>query len=355
MSNAQNLTASQRAANFAQATRQNMQMLASQSTNVGATSLQFNLPKARLLASILVNVELKVNATGTGSIPYRVEDIHNIIRRWSLDLNNGFSPFVIGGKELYFLNLLRGNKGLAEMMYDGKSYADIRSHTLSITADTTGHENTIKFAVELPVTLNDRDSVGLILLQNEQTNVQLVADIGNIGDCIHDDDIDVEMVSLKLTPMITTYSIPASAEAFPDLSVLKLVNSRQDSFVGAGQHIIKLSTGTIYRRMLFRLTDENGNAFDTKDINGDIQLVFNQADVPYSINAETLRTLNRMWLGYELPFGLFMFDFSYQGIANMGGTRDYIDSANVSEFWIRFNSTKGGKFELVTETLARLQ
>lgn len=355
MSNQSKLTASQRASLFAQATRQNMQMLPSQSTNVGATTLQFSLPKARLLSSILVNLEMtiKVKDSTSSFISCNIADLHSIIRRWSLDLNNGFSPFVIGGKELYFLNLLRGNKGLAELPLTKGQYMDIVSDSIKIPCSADGTSSTFKFAVELPVTLNDRDSIGLILLQNEQTNVTLSADVANVSDVIGGTDIELE--KLTLSPMITTYSIPASADAFPDLSVLKLVNGRNDSFVGSGQHIIKLSTGTIYRRMLFRLVDENGEPFTEDNINGDIQLVFNQADVPYSISATALRTLNRMQLGYDLPNGVYFFDFAYQGIVNMGGTRDYIDSEGLSEFWIRFNSDKGGRFELVTECLARLQ
>ena len=155
--------------------------------------------------------------------------------------------------------------------------------------------------------------------------------------------------------MAETFSIPANANAYPDLSVLKLVNGRKDSLPTAGQQIIKLATGTIYRKLIFRLTDGSGNPMTPADITSNIELVFNQADINYSIDPEMLQILNKKNLGTSLPDGMFVFDFSNSGgLPNLGGTRDFIDSANLTEFWLRFTTTKTGKCEIVTETLARL-
>ena len=122
-----------------------------------------------------------------------------------------------------------------------------------------------------------------------------------------------------------------------------------------GMQIVKLTTGTIYRKILFRLLDENGAPMTLNDLTGNIELVFNQADVNYSITGEMLRLRNQYMQGYQLPDGMFMFDFSNNGTgANMAGTRDYIDSANLTEFWLRFNTSKKGKCEIVTECLTRL-
>lgn len=336
------LTASQRAAYFAQMTRQNLQMLPKQTTANEASTLQFNLPKARLLASIVVNCQLTFTCTGSGSYAIETPTVHDFVRRWSLDLNNGFSPYTVGGRELYYMNLLNGSSGLSDI-------------TAQSSVKTDGTDNVVNFAVQLSTALNPRDAIGLVLLQNDSTNVTLTADLNTIADVFKKDGLIFKFKEFSATPCVETFSIPASADAFPDLSVLKIVNSRNDSFVGAGQHIIRLSTGTIYRRMLFRLTDENGEPLKESDIVSDIQLVFNQADINYSVSAEALRTINQMQLGYRLPDGVYAFDFSYQGICNLGGSRDFIDTEALTEFWIKFSTNKSGRCELVTETLARLQ
>ena len=52
--------------------------------------------------------------------------------------------------------------------------------------------------------------------------------------------------------------------------------------------------------------------------------------------------------------GVYIFDFSDNGIPNYGGTRDYIDSTKLTMFQVRFNSNKAGRVRIVSENLARL-
>lgn len=308
------LTAQQRAQLFAMSTRQNMHMLAKQTAVAFPSTLTFNLPKSRLLSNIYVSV--KYSGLEVGQIEG--------IRRVSLDLNNGFAPFVVSGSDIYLYNMV-----------------DSHAHNHEAWAHPED-ENTFNF--KLPVTTNDRDPIGLILLQNDQTNVTLTIDFANI-----------EATSASIEVMTETFSVPAVGEAMPDLSVLKLVNGRTDSLPSAGQQVIRLSTGTIYRKIMFKLTDADGNPMQVTDINSNIEIVFNQADINYSVSATMLRILNEKVLGMKLPDGVFMFDFSNGGgMPNYGGTRDFIDTANLTEFWIRFSTGKVGKCQIITETLARL-
>lgn len=329
---AENLTAQQRATLFAMATRQNMQMLATQTVTSTPNTVQFTLPKARLLAGLYVHI--KATFPDGTTIPNKPLDLPKLIRRISLDLNNGFAPFVVSGVECAAYNIVdRNTKNVIDNWL------------------CTRGTDVIDYNYHLPVTTNPRDPIGLILLQNDQTNVTLNIDLGLASEC----GCDKEPVKVEIMVMAETFSIPANASAYPDLSVLKLVNGRKDSLPSEGQQVIKLATGTIYRKLIFMLTDENGNAMKDTDISSNIELVFNQADINYSINAKMLRELNAKQFGCYLPEGMFVFDFSNSGgLPNLGGTRDFIDSANLTEFWLRFNTTKKGKCEIVTETLARL-
>ena len=330
---AENLTAQQRAQLFAMSTRQNMQMLAKETATTLPNTLQFTLPKARLLAGLYISIKAKFAA------PITINEVDNnftqLVRRISLDLNNGFAPFVVSGEELRLYNLVDINANhINNMWFGGQSGS-----------------NDYMTNYYLPCTTNPRDPIGLILLQNDQTNVTLSVDLGTGIGLVNDNGI--EKVEVKV--MAETFSIPANANAYPDLSVLKLVNGRMDSLPTAGQQIIKLATGTIYRKLIFKLTDTNGHPMDASDITSNIELVFNQADINYSIDPEMLSILNSKQLGTFLPPGVFVFDFSNSGgLPNLGGTRDFIDSANLTEFWLRFTTTKAGKCEIVTETLARL-
>lgn len=330
---AEQLTAQQRAQLFAMSTRQNYQMLAKQVANTVPQQLQFNLPKARLLSGLYVHLK----ATFGEDISAKVtpDKVANIIRRISLDLNNGFAPFVVSGEQLRMYNVI-------------DLYAKNMKENLFAKVDGTKAE----LKMFLPCTTNPRDPIGLILLQNDQTNVTLSIDLG-LGTEI---GATADPTKVEVNVMAETFSIPANANAYPDLSVLKMVNGRKDSLATEGQQVIKLTTGQIYRKLLFMVVDEDGTPMTTDDITSNIELVFNQADINYSISAEMLRFVNEKQFGTALPDGMYAFDFSSGGgLTNLGGTRDYIDSANLTEFWLRFTTTKRGKVVLVSETIARLQ
>ena len=355
MADKQNLTAQQRAALFAMSTRQNIQMLPTETATSGATTLQFQLPKARLLSSILVNVEAKINikhATKT-SIESDMFTPYKLLRRISLDLNNSFVPFTISGKEACMYNMIDIHPDIVAPVSTSKlAYA----YAPNFVASSAGTDNEFSFTVNLTNTTNPRDPVGLISLQHSTALVNLVCDIANGADMFKDTEgYTIDIKEVKVTPMVETFSFPANAEAVPDLSVLKICNGRVDSMPSVGQQIIKLTTGQIYRKIILYLEDENGAPLTPDKINSTIDIVFNQADINYAVNPKLLHIYNQKMLGYELPAGMYVFDFSNSGsFANLGGTRDFIDSANLSELWLRFNTTVKGKATIVTECLSRL-
>ena len=362
MSTPAKLTTQQRQAMFAQATRQNWQTLPQEAAHQGATTLQFTLPKARLLSKIWLDVEATVSIKHSSGTAPAVDFFtpYKLIRRCSLDLNNGFQPFLIGGKELAIYNGMKQNSGYVygyQNHYTGAAAIPYGYNThKALTASSSGAANTIKFTMELPVTLNDRDLIGLILLQSAETNVTLSVDIANGNDLLDNaTGYTVDIQTVKVKPTVETFSVPAVQEAFPDLSVLKLVNSRQDAFLGSGQNIVKLATGTIYRKLAFYITDADGKPFEDEDFTGNLELVFNQADVNYSIRPETLRHINESRLGAPMPKGVYVFDFSDNGVPNYGGTRDLIDSTYLTEFWVRFPTGKAGKVSIISECITRLK
>lgn len=348
------LTAQQRAALFAQATRQNFQMLPAEKATGGSTTLSFQFPKSRLLSKVMLkcNALIKIKHASITNVPFDGFTPFKVLRKITMDLNNGFSPYVIGGKEAAMLNMIHIHPGV---MTRNSNNEQAYVYMPDLKASTEGTTNVISFNLELPVALNDRDPVGLILLQNDQTNVTLMCDIAAGADILdYATGYTVEVEQVVIQPMLETFSIPAVADAYPDLSVLKLTNSRVDSYVGSGQNIIKLATGTIYRRLVFQILDDNGNPLNDSQITSDISLIFNQADANYNISPAALRALNTRMLGYELPKGMFVFDFANQGLTGLSGTRDYIDTNRLTEFWLRFSTVGKGKIIIISECLARL-
>ncbi|PEI99654.1 cytoplasmic protein [Bacillus wiedmannii] len=347
-------TAQERAHLFGTATRQNFQMLPTQQVTGENTTIQFNLPKARLLSKITLNVEAVVTLKSKGTaIPLHDFSPYSILRRVSLDLNNGFIPYMLPGRDLMLYNSLRLNP---DVLFPGK---DARAmNYIETSANETGKDAKIQFSMEMPVTLNPRDPVGLVLLQTGESAVTLTIDVDKMEKAYKLNASNSDAVlfkTMKITPMLETFSIPPLPQAFPDISALKLVSSKGTTFAGNGQNIVTLSTGMIYRKFILFFEDKDGNPIGDEDFQGNLELIFNQADIPYSIKPSVLTHLNHSQLGYNLPKGAYAFDFTNQGIPNLGGSRDFIDTEKLNEFWCRFSTQKEGKVTVISENLSRLK
>ena len=347
---AETLSAQQRANLFSMSTRQNLQMIAKKSVTTPNTSIEFSLPKARLLSNIFLKVKAKVKVKHASLTTIACDSLapHRLIRRYSVDLNNGFQPWSISGEGAYILSLIQPN---ANMCIEKSAYTGGETE---LKASASGTSNELFFTIQLPVTINQRDPVGLILLQSDTTIVDLRVDVGNPADMIPNAaGFTFELENVEIEPMLETFSIPQNESAMPDLSVLKLAQDRVDTITSAGQQEIKLSTGTIYRKLALYVTDENGVPSNDM-LTGNIDLVFNTADCNYSVSPEMLRAKNAFDLGHATPDGVYIFDFSNQGVPNFGGVRDYIDTAKLSYFTTKLATTGAGKVKVITECLARL-
>lgn len=351
---AETLTASQRTNMFNLSTRQNYQMLAKKSVTGGSQSIEFEIPKARYLSNIWVKVKATVNMKHetVKTVPTEALEPFRIFDRITLDLNNGFAPYSASGEMVGIYNALAFN-GMP-VLENGCAYRNVADHT----ASATGVDNIIEFCVQLPLTLNKRDTTGLILAQNQTTLINARFDVTanglNLFRELEKDGFEMEIKKVDVEAMTETFSIPSNPQARPDISAIKLCIGKTDSIVSGGQHILKMVTGSIYRKMIMYITDEQGKPVDTDYITSNIEILFNQADVNYSVSPAMLRAINNFEYGFELPKGVFVFDFSNNGIVNYGGSRDLIDSGNLSELWVRFTTVNGGKVHVLNETISRL-
>lgn len=353
MANNDKLTAQQRAQLFGASTRQHFQMLGMQEVKGGAQTVSFRVPKARIMQGVKLYVEGKIKLTHASGTAYNVGtlDVYKCIRRLSIDFNNGFMPVVCSGEEMALVNMLYPNP---EMVL-GSVSGTLAQTPATWASSTTGAESAFSFMLDVPLTINYRDPVGLVLAQNAETNIDITIDIANAIAMLgaNSSGYTADFTSLKITPMISSFSVPADTRAFPDMSVLKIVDSRNEVFT-AGQNYIKMQTGLIYRKLIFKFENTDGTPMSPDDITSNIELVLNTADVPYSVSPKMLRAINTMQSGMVYPGGCYYFSFDFQGINGYGGSRDYIDAERITEFAVRFNAAKSGKLTIISEKLSRL-
>lgn len=349
------ISSQERNAFFAQMTRQKWQaspMKTGSGASLGDT-VQFDVPKINLLSRIRLLVTGNVKASHTSATTFTPAPFapFNLIRRVSVDLNNGFSPFILSGEEVYMYNMIRDNAETMKRAESGRNKV-----VMGTKAAAGGANNAMSFMIDLPLSLNDRDPVGLVVSQNQETTITVTVDFATDAKILADNPtgFTFDATNLKVEPLVESFTIPPVAEAFPDISVLKLTQASRENINGAGSHYVSLPCGYTYRKMIFYITDENGKGVADSDLIGNIELVLNQADIPYRLSATHLAKINHEMFGMTLPQGMYAFDFSYQGISNLGGARDYFDTERLTEFWLRFNPSAKGQIRIVYETLSRL-
>lgn len=355
MENKKQLSPQERALNFQKLTRPYYQTLPSLQFTEGQT-ISIQIPKTRFLSRIFLQVDgtFKLAHASKTTFTKSIFDKYNLLRSIRLSINNGFNPYSISGGMLSLYNKVNSYKNnfvASDTVFE--------TELLENVVDTTAHSNRVRYTLEVPLTLNERDTIGMLMAQSEETVITLNIDCGTIANLMTDTDITSSVVAITVTPITETFAIPQTPDAIPDYSIFKLVTETTYPILGNGDVIIKLPTSLTYRKLIMYMeSDTIGTAIPYTSINS-VQLIFNQADSPYSVNGKFLNYENRKEYQGALPLGSYAIDFSSQGIANFGNARDYIDTEKLTECWIKINFSgltgSTNNIKVVSEMLAKMQ
>jgi hypothetical protein len=329
---------------FEQATRENIQTTET-ITFAENTKKTIVLPKSRTLQkiSLLCKGTFKLSHAIKTTYTAKTFNKYHLLRNLRLKLNNGFSPYDLSGVGLYMYNQQSQYKAIT----DSQNTLDYITNVVS----STGADNSVYFMLDIPITVNDRDFIGLLDMQASAINVEFEVTFGNITDIMTDTDITASSISITCIPVLTTFSIPAlTKDAIPTFDTVKIVHEQKTNISSTGYTTIKLPTGLTYRKLLLYLKqDANYTPIPLSRVDS-FSLALNQADTPYNIPADYLVNRNTKQRGASFDTGLYSFDFSNNGIANYGSGRDYMDSENLSEFWVKVNmaTLSGSVNEIIT-------
>jgi len=355
------VTPQQRNAYFNQLTRQHIIAMPAKAWTEGGT-VSFEIPKSRYLSKIKLLIKgtvTWVHATETAFDPVATAPF-SLVKKIEVNMNNGFSPYSVDGNDAYFLNLLQNNGSMVSPVIDTATVtnASRAKNVLGKTSSSsTGTANRVQMILDLPLTLNDRDPAGLILLQAPDIMVNVNV---TMGTCLSDlaattTGFTATLSNATIQPIIETFSIPGVEYAEPDLSVIKLVHSRIETIAAAGVKHITLPVGNMYRKLLIWIKDSSGGETDA-DLSTNFDLTFNVADKPYSIPHRVLAEMNQQAYGKILPAGLFVFDFaSNSGVPNFGTARDYLNTAKLTDFGLEFTAAAAGSVQYCYEQLSVLK
>lgn len=314
---------------FQDSTRRKFIPLNSQSK--GTTNpLTWDIPKTGLLAGIYLNITGAV--AGTLSAPNAL-GFASVVRRVRLVTNGGIDLVNISGPGYHYL--VRDN------------LEDYKDPVPQATARSAVTATTFNLDMFIPVSLNARDPIGLFMLQNEQTLVQLSVEF--------EADATVATgatVTATVLPVVEVYTVPVDQKDWPALNVVQqfLEDSRVQS--AAGDIDYNWPRGNTYVQVLHGY----GMAVAPADNWTRARLMVNQSEiladyVPGSLNIEFTRMHGRARL-----LGVIPVDFiGTSGLGTFGSSRDLLYSALVTELMTRLSVSAAGTLYTVRRQLVALR
>lgn len=295
------------AGGFVANTRRKIVQIPTQTRPVGGGTTSINLPKTGLLATIVLAIRGSVAGTLTVPNPLGFASIINRVR---LTLNSGIDIFNVSGAGYNYL--------LREVVES--EYVDISSQNNARSAVTAAAFN---LDMLIPVAINMRDPLGLILLQNEQTLLTL-----NIDWTADTPVATGATVTATAIPYIELFTVPVDPADFPPINIIHQTLEDQQAISGAQDWVYNWPRGNTYLQVLHGV----GIGAAGADGFSKAQIRVNQSDYLQSTDIPYLDLEFRRLRGRARPAGGVFFDLlGTSGLGNYGLTRDVFNSSLVTD------------------------
>lgn len=316
-------------AGFLESTRQNMRK-AGQSAYVALGSSQLALPKVGYLSRIHLHVTGVMNIVpGAGTATLSEKGPFALLRRLRFVLGNGTELINVSG---FGASLVDKHSRLRYTPEDGGISAPFASQIYA--AGVSSGNNDWNFFVTLPVTPNERDITGLILLQAEGVVSNFIAEWQAAGGASSEFPVVLTgnataTFTGRIDVYLETFTVPAMAEDQPPLDRVHQIIERVDPIFSVGENAIKLLEENTYLRIIHAVEINGALSSDAID---EMRLRYNVTDVPYQIDRGMKMYLQRRNWTKDFPKGVFHWDFFDQGYPNFGGERDLVQASGLAEF-----------------------
>lgn len=200
---------------FERTTRLKILPLPSMARPAGGGLTQQALPKSGILAGIFLNIQGTVGGT-VGAV--NAWGMSSILRRLRVNINSGVDLINITGPGYHWL--------LRDMINGYKQFDPQTNGRAAVTAAATNLD------VFLPIAVNNRDSLGMVMLQNEETIVNLEVD--------WESDTTVTatgtFTGFTCVPRLVVFEVPQHPEDRPDFSVVQQIIEDTVTIPAAGEY-----------------------------------------------------------------------------------------------------------------------
>jgi hypothetical protein len=318
---------------FADKTRRKIVRLGQQARTTAGT-LTWDIPKTGLLAGIYLHVFLDSGAAGWGAPHAKLA--HHVISRVQLTANSGIDLVNVSGD------------GLDLLRYYMEDYRDSvgAGWVTALAAAGTWDLNCF-----IPVSINRRDPLGMFMLQNEATLLQLTI---TLLDPVVAGGAASTYDDFHVVPYLELYSVPSDPKDWPPLNVVHQLLEETRAVTGAGAFQYQWPRGNTYAQVIHGL--DTGATTAWSDNFTAMNLTVNHSDRLIDSDPDHLNLEFRQSHGIARPAGLVAIDFlGTSGLGTFGSARDLFYSAMVTEIDTNFTMSAAGQLTTLRRQLVALK
>lgn len=287
-------------------------------TGGGVTSV--TLPQTGILQGIHVPVSVTLSGTLSN---LNALGLASIIKRIQVKVNSGHTIYDVSGAGIFYLL-----KEMIQENYQVPAYSD------ALLAVSTG---TKVLDFYLPIALNNRDEIGLIMLQNVATFVTLSIE--------WEADTTVATgatITGTATPFITILEVPDNVKDYPDMSTIHQVQEEQIAVSAAGDFDHQISIGATLVGEYYLFSAGYTSA----------QLRVQQSNILATLTPAQHRLLYNFQTGRDLLLSgtaitgsnnrLFWDLAGSDGLGQLGSLRDFINTQALTNIFTRLTAVGAG-------------
>lgn len=314
---------------FVESTRQNIRSAGRVDYAAGQSSL-ISLPRVGYLARAHIIVNGTMTCTpGSGTATLSEKAPWNLFSRIRYEIGSGTTLFNTSGWGAYLVDL-RSKLGYLPSN-DGGMSSSFATEVYNVAASSGA--NDWDFAVTVPITPNERDILGLILLQGEGTVTQFNLEWKTAGGATHEFPIVLTgnaTATFEGTAKvyIETFTVPLALENQPPLDRVFQTLETVSPLYSVGENAVKFMEENTYLRLIHSV--EINGRLNTADVES-MRLRYNITDVPYELDLDAILYLERRRYTRDMPKGVFVHEFFDQGYPNYGGDRDLVAAEGLAE------------------------
>lgn len=296
---------------------------------------QDNIPPSGLLARIHLSITAVATVTlnaGTAALDW--SGPWSSLSKIRVTTPGGLDQFALSGFATYLQNIIERYQREFESAQVATAPSNFAARVY--VAPTAAGANTWEFGLTIPVALNEREALGLLMMQNSASAFQLQCEFNTTGYSTTAGQAPVLVTGAAvvaytgtITPVIESFAVPEDRDIpLPPADFAHTYKEFTRSISGVGEMEVPITDRYRFLSILHHVVMNNTpNSADVDSIALSFSSTFKPTVEP---NRMKLRRQHEMY-GRALPNGVFVHDFLNQGIPNFGTFRDTVQGEKVSD------------------------